>query len=791
MKKKALLTSILTIALCLSLIAGSTFALFTSESSVNIAVTAGKVKVTAGIGNLKLYSMGEEQTGSFENGGTATYDTTDATKPQLILTNITPGDKVTFDITGANESNVTIQYRVKIACTEGTKLMSGLNVTIGTETTTGLVSYASKWATLNAGTQMPTIPVAIELPVDAGNEYQNITAKLTVVVEAIQGNAETFNDANAGMAVKTETVAGKTVTAEDTVITSNGFVADIPEGTILKDGATTTTLNVIKEEANAGNFDFAATGAETICLDISIPEVAADNTTPITITLNDILEAGLNGVMLYHKGVAMTPVASAADVDADGEFFYDATTGDITLATTNFSNFTVVVLNYAEVADEAALTKAINEGKNVVLTGDITLTKTLLIKKPVVIDLNGHAVNANLSANTLFQSSSDTDPSVLIFSSESGAKINAGDKSVILGYGSTTINNVEINVGTVKSSSLTPFNVYGNLNLGEGTVVNVEFLGTSLISNNGAIAIAIDGAAINVGTFKANSPVISLNNATTVALNNAYVKIGTFVLSQFGGDCLASKVDGITIEGCTFDVTNSNGEICTFAASSDGKYRLVALGYGVATEKDIIAALGEGKDVVLTDGIITSGAGSNGYGATGINVLNGQTIDGNGNAFGVNKWGTWDSAINTTGGTIKNITVNSGMRGIFINHNSTNYGKVYLENVTINGTIYTISCDQGSNNGLEAKNSKFYGWTSYAATLGNVKFDGCTFGAGQGYNFSRPYAPTEYVNCNFEAGHKIDPCAAVTFENCTFNGVALTAENLADLVTNTANATIK
>lgn len=37
----------------------------------------------------------------------------------------------------------------------------------------------------------------------------------------------------------------------------------------------------------------------------------------------------------------------------------------------------------------------------------------------------------------------------------------------------------------------------------------------------------------------------------------------------------------------------------------------------------------------------------------------------------------------------------------------------------------------------------------------------------------------------------MDPRAAVTFENCTLGGVALTSENLATLVTDTAKATIK
>ena len=48
-KKNIIISSFATIALCLSLLMGSTFALFTSESKVNIAVTSGKVSVVANI----------------------------------------------------------------------------------------------------------------------------------------------------------------------------------------------------------------------------------------------------------------------------------------------------------------------------------------------------------------------------------------------------------------------------------------------------------------------------------------------------------------------------------------------------------------------------------------------------------------------------------------------------------------------------------------------------------------------------------------------------------------------
>ena len=216
-------------------------------------------------------------------------------------------------------------------------------------------------------------------------------------------------------------------------------------------------------------------------------------------------------------------------------------------------------------------------GGNIVLASDITLTGTLLVKKDVVLDLNGHTVSANMSQTPLFQSQSNAAPSMTITSSVAGAAINVsgGDTSVILGYGSTEISNVTINVTGCDNYSPNPFNVYGDLTLGEGTVVNVDYLGTSLISNNGAVDIVIDGADINIGTFKTNAgTVISLNQASTLEMKNTDIKIDTYVLSNFGGESLISKVNGVTITDCTFDVTDSNGASRN-VEEKNGKYGFV------------------------------------------------------------------------------------------------------------------------------------------------------------------------------------------------------------------------
>lgn len=55
-KTKVVVSALLAIVLCVSLVAGATYALFTSESRVNIAVTSGKVDLVASVDGVSLYS---------------------------------------------------------------------------------------------------------------------------------------------------------------------------------------------------------------------------------------------------------------------------------------------------------------------------------------------------------------------------------------------------------------------------------------------------------------------------------------------------------------------------------------------------------------------------------------------------------------------------------------------------------------------------------------------------------------------------------------------------------------
>lgn len=344
----------------------------------------------------------------------------------------------------------------------------------------------------------------------------------------------------------------------------------------------------------------------------------------------------------------------------------------------------------------------------------------------------------------------------------------------------------------------------------DGALIGSSYHGTWAKTEIGQIAIdgnnymlleyVYEGGQLSDGTWRHKNGILPAGKTSYPNLSQVYISSEAtnedmVALDGNGNGTLDILVvsQAVQVDGFADAETALNAAFGDITTTSHPWADGVKIPVVVEDADGLVEALESGKDVVFNDDVKIDPAGmSNAYGTTGINVKNGQTIDGNGNTLDIKgAGGTWDSGINTTGGLIKNLTITGSFRGIFINHNSSYSETVVLENVIIDGTTYTISCDQGMNQNFEAYNSTFNGWTSYAATLGNAKFENCKFDEGNGYAYCRPFAPTTFVGCDFEAGYTLDPRAAVTFENCTLNGVALTDANIAELVTDTAKVTVK
>ena len=307
------------------------------------------------------------------------------------------------------------------------------------------------------------------------------------------------------------------------------------------------------------------------------------------------------------------------------------------------------------------------------------------------------------------------------------------------------------------------------------TGVTITGLKAALIETNDG-TVSFSGIKVQGTDENSETPAFIATNNGTADFTSCETTTQDYIAENTGtvteSDNRVSKDNNIVTEG------NDNGTSLTKVSTAD----------------ELVAALENKKDVLFMNDIkIEPAKMSNAYGKTGINVKFGQTIDGNNHTLNIKgAGGTWDSGINTTGGIIKNLTVTGSFRGIFINHTSEHSEKVVLEYVTIggSGTVYTISCDQGLYQTIEATNCTFNGWTSFAATAGEAKFVNCNFGEGSGYKYCRPYSNTEFVNCTFGSGYAVDTTqATVTFTNCIWNVNVCNITDLQAAVTNAKDQT--
>ena len=204
-KRSAIVSAVLSIAVCVSVAAGATLALFTTRDGVNIAATSANVSVTATISDFEANSPAAidpvtgtitddtnvaDNTGAvkvFAAGGTATLDGND-----VVLDRMSAGDGVKFTVTVKNASNVRTQYRTRLECASDDGLFDELDIKIG--------EYAgrtvTKWQPLEAATaEGETIAVLsgeITLPVDSA--VMGKSCAISFAVEAVQFNADAKNE---------------------------------------------------------------------------------------------------------------------------------------------------------------------------------------------------------------------------------------------------------------------------------------------------------------------------------------------------------------------------------------------------------------------------------------------------------------------------------------------------------------------------------------------------------------------------------------------------------------------
>ncbi|MBO5241020.1 MAG: DUF3737 family protein [Clostridia bacterium] len=277
-RSKVIATSIATIAMCASLAVGGTFALFTSESEVNIAVTSGTVDV-------KAYADKATLSYTSSLGETLTESSATIVENVVKIDKIVPGDTIEFDLVIENHSNVTVQYQTVLSLVDGVDLFTGLQIEVDQKVYDGMTAY-SNWTELSPidveNKEFDRIPVTITLPESAGDEYQNKTAEISFIVKAVQGNAaveQPASDENtlyvysendmklfANSVNKGNNFSGKTVMLMSDIDLNNevwtpiGNSANKFQGTFDGNGKTVSNLYAVKDSGYIGLFGYTSDG---------------------------------------------------------------------------------------------------------------------------------------------------------------------------------------------------------------------------------------------------------------------------------------------------------------------------------------------------------------------------------------------------------------------------------------------------------------------------------------------------------------------------------------------------
>ena len=381
-KKYALLNSVLSLILCISMLLGTTFAWFTdSVTSENNIIKSGRLEAA-----MKWKNPGEteEQWKDASTGAIFNYEYWE------------PGYVEAKCLKLENTGNLAFQYRLFVVpnndMSAGMKLAEVLDVYVSATEIDERADIAdmTRLGTLKElmtnpngvddGVLLPTgavadnsvesyvgsatVCIALKMQENADNDYQNQNFgdgfKVQMLATQYAYEKDSFGkdyDTNAawpeggylGGSITGESVSGAVTTTDGKVdaamsLQGNEVGALIPEGVKVNDGTTELTLTV-QPDTRSSNISMTAAQVSRT-LDVHIEGVAEDNDVPMVITLGNILPIGLKraNVELYHVEDG-TPVAMSLvdEPENHNEFSYDANTGAVTVALATFSEVTALV----------------------------------------------------------------------------------------------------------------------------------------------------------------------------------------------------------------------------------------------------------------------------------------------------------------------------------------------------------------------------------------------------------------------------------------------------------------
>ena len=747
--KRALLSSVLAMLICVAMLIGTTFAWFTDSASTAVN------KIQAGTLDIELQY--QKADGSWEDaeGKILDFKKPSGHENESILWE--PG--CTYELPAIrilNKGNLALKYKLAITGIKGdAKLNEAIVWTNGTNEL--LSQYEGTMIPGQNDNVTESIVIKGHMKEDAGNEYQGLSIDgigITVIATQFNSEYDSFGntyDENApycewpvfiNQAVKKD----ENGTITDQVLTkyvSEDIQAQVTVPVAAVDtNAEQITLTVEKTTAPA-NFTVAA-GQDSKTYDVKVTGLAAGNTTPVKAKI--FVGIGLDNVTLTHNSNdTFTDVGEANYTGADKTFYYDSINGYIYFATKTFSPFsatfdapagvsaagTLKETYYTTVADAQA---AANSGKDVFAYRDITAEETgktevgkgeqFDIPNVVVISANNTSSGYDTLTDAMAAATDgctiklNADATITSQISSVGASVFTIDfngKTVTASSQWTLSHNGTVKATLKNGTYQQAGNKYGSPSsgrLGAADGSNITFIGMTFKSTDNYCCTAVSVYANN----KTNADITNTYNFNNCTFTNATV--------QFDGGSSSTNRFDVTFDACTFDAT----------ASANGMNLITMEDYNYGTMNI--------KNTTMTYSNNPSGAGGACvYVDTYLGYTNGQKLNLN----------------------LENVSMHTSGKAMPYSYRFLNYNGSYSDNAVVNETgtnTYTyngktvettIKAFSETNKSLvwtenaEAYQACYAEWKAYAAAKPTsysqwnyylVEYNGYYFAGGQGSQFN-------------------------------------------------------
>ena len=341
--KRALLTSVMALVMCVVMLVGTTFAWFTDTARTNVN------KIQAG--NLDVVLQMEDGTGWKDAEGETLEFKKDAAAPV--------GEKVLWEpgctyelpkLRVVNNGNLKLKYKVQItginANRSGAKLNEVIDWTISNDGTpiAGTNEYALD-AKSSTAVDSDILTIKGHMKEEANNDYQGLIIDgvgITVYATQVTGEYDSsVNDYDKNATYPVEIVsaienaamtankdAGGNVTNYTYENSDKTVKTTVPASAVNSGATPTVTIKPTAVDTTA-SATIKANGKDAIAYDITVAHLATGNTEKVIVEI--YLGKNLTGVQVYHKDALMDTA----------DFSYNAATGFVTIETATFSPFSI------------------------------------------------------------------------------------------------------------------------------------------------------------------------------------------------------------------------------------------------------------------------------------------------------------------------------------------------------------------------------------------------------------------------------------------------------------------